>query len=88
MTLVTVGDILFGVHQEIAREPDNTFIRATAGGRWQLGNGRRRDVDADDGKVAIVEFPYVRAATAGGGFRSIGVRIGADAFDEIHGGNT
>ena len=83
--LEAVGDVALGVDQQVAREPDNPLIRATAG-RWRqlwcCGSG---DVYADDGKVAIVEFPNVRATPAGGGLRSVRVRVRADAFNENHG---
>ena len=82
--LEAVGDVALGVDQQVAREPDNPLIRATAG-RWRqlwcCGSG---DVYADDGKVAIVEFPNVRATPAGGGLRSVLMRVWADAFDKSH----
>ena len=82
--LEAVGDVAFGVHQQLARQTDNALIRTTAS-RWrQLGDGSFGDVNADDGEVAIVELPNVGAPTAGGGLRSIGVRVRADAFCENH----
>ena len=78
--LEAVGDVALCVHQEVARQTDNSFIRATTG-RWRqlrcCGGG---DVYADDGEVAVVEFPNVRATPAGGGLCSVCVRVRADAF--------
>src|SRR6267378_8477941 len=85
MTLA-VRNVALGVDQEIARQADNPLIRATASRRRQLPR-RIRHVDADHGEVAIVELPNVRATPAGGGFRSAGVRVGAEAFDESHTAN-
>ena len=82
--LEAVGDVVLGVDQQIAREPDNTLIRATTGCWRQLGCCGGGDVYADDGVVAIVEFPNVRATAAGGGLRSVLMRVWADAFDKSH----
>jgi hypothetical protein len=49
-----------------------------------LANGGIRDVDADDGKITVFEFPDVGTTPAGGGLGSVGVRVRTDAFDEIH----
>jgi len=48
----------------------------------QLGDRRLGDVDADDGKVAVVELPNVGTSVATGAFCAVGVRVGADAFCE------
>ena len=82
--LETVGDVALGVHQKITRQTDNPFIRTATGCRRQFGGGSIRDVDADHGKITIFEFPDVRTTPAGNGLCSIGVRVGADAFDKIH----
>ena len=84
MALEAVGNVALGVHQKIAWQTDNPFIRATTG-RWrQFGDSSIRYINADDGEIAIVELPNIRATLATDAFSSIGVRIGTDAFDEIH----
>ena len=82
--LEAVGDVALGVDQQIARQADNSFVRTTAGGWRQLGDGGIGDVNTDDGEVATFNFPNVGTATAGGGFCSIGVRVRADAFGKSH----
>ena len=84
MTLEAVGDVAFGVYQQIAWQPDNPFIRPATGCGRQFGGGHIGNINTDDGEVATFNFPDVRAAPAGGGLRSVGVRVGADAFDENH----
>ena len=77
-----VGDVAFGVYQQVARQPDDSFIRAATRRGRQLGDGGSRDVDANHGEVAIFKFPNVRAAIAGGRFRTTGVRIRAKSVEE------
>ena len=82
MALEAVRNVPLGVHQEIARQTDNPFIRPTAG-RWrQFGNGSIRDVNADDGKITVFKLPDVRAAPAADSQRSVFVRVRTDAFKE------
>ena len=64
-----------GVHQQTARQADNSFVRPTAGGRWKLGRSSIGDVDANHGEVAIGELPDVRAARATRTFGSVSVRV-------------
>lgn len=87
MALEAVGDVALGVHQQIAWQTDDSFIRAAAGGWWQFGGGSIRDVNSDDGKVAVVEFPDVRATATTDGLCFIIMRVGTDAFDESHANN-
>ena len=82
MALEAVGDVALGVHQEIARQTDNPFIRATTGRRRQLGEGGIRDIDADDGIITVFKLPNVRATPATDSQGSIFVRIRTDAFKE------
>src|SRR5665213_2056430 len=86
LALEVVRNVALGVDQEIARQADDAFIRAATGRRRQLGGGGIRDVNADDGEVAAFKLPNVRAAPAGGGLRSILVRVRAEAFDKSHAG--
>jgi hypothetical protein len=79
MTLHVVGDVPLGVDQKAARQADNAFIRATAGSGRQFRGGGIRNVYADDGEVAVGEFPYVGAPGAAGSFRAVRVRVLADA---------
>jgi hypothetical protein len=81
--MLAVGDVMLGVDQEVARQPDNPLIGATTCRRRQF-TGSTRDVNADDGEVATLKFPDVWAALAGGGLRAVGVRVRADAFDKNH----
>ena len=84
MALEAVGDVPLGVHQKIARQTDNPLIRATTG-RWrQLGDGGSGYIDANDSEITVIKLPNVRAIPAGGGLRSVLVRVGADAFDKSH----
>ena len=84
MALEAVGNVAFGVHEQVARQTDDPFIRSTTGRGRQFGDGSIRDVDADDGEIAVVEFPNVRATPAADSLGSILVRVRADALDEIH----
>ena len=82
--LEAVGNVALGVDQKVAWQADDALIRATTG-RWrQLGDGRIRYINANHGKITIFKLPNIRATPAGGGFCSIGVRIGPDAFDKSH----
>jgi hypothetical protein len=71
-----------GVHQKIARHPDNSLIWPTSGSWRQFGNRRCRDVYADNGEVTVVEFPNVGTPIATGALSAVGVRIGAEPFQE------
>jgi len=71
--------MLLGIHQKFARQPDNSFVRRTTGTWRQIRNRRRRDVRADNGEVAVVEFPNVGTTTATGALQSVGLWIGADS---------
>jgi hypothetical protein len=82
MALEAVWDVALGVHQEIAWQTDNPFIRPTTG-RWrQLGGGSIRDVDADHGKITIFKLPNVRATPAADSVCSVCVRVRTDAFQK------
>jgi len=80
MALEAVGNVALGVHQEIAWQTDNPFIRATTGRSRQLGSGGIRDVDADHGKIAIFKLPNVWATPAADSVGSIFMRVRTDAF--------
>jgi DNA-binding XRE family transcriptional regulator len=82
MTLA-VRNIALGVDQKIARQADNPLIRAATSRRGQHSS-RSRHVDADDGEVTVGEFPDVWATPATDALSAVGVRVGADAFDESH----
>jgi len=82
MALEAVGDVALGVDQQVARQADNTLIRAATGRFGQLGDGGIRDVNADDGKIAVFKLPDVRAATTTDSQGSVFVRIRTNAFQE------
>jgi hypothetical protein len=84
MALEPVRNVSLGVHQEISWQSHDAFIRATTGCWWQLGNSGSRNVYADDGEVAALKFPNIRATTATCGLRSILVRVRTYAFDKSH----
>lgn len=86
--LEAVGNVALGVDQQIARQTDNPLIRPATGRGRQFWAGRIRDVDADDGEIAVIKLPDVRATLAGGGLGSVLVGVGAEALDEIHGPDT
>jgi len=76
-------DIRFRKYERLAGNFHDPFIRAAGCRGWKL---RRRvcDVRTDDGEVAGVEFPNIRAAVAARCFRSVRVRVGADPFQECN----
>lgn len=41
-------------------------------------------VDADDGKIAVFQFPNIRAIFECRGFLAVGVRVRADSAKEVH----
>ena len=82
MVLEAVGNVALGSHQKTAWQADNPFIRATTGGRRQLGDGCIRDVNADDRKIAVFKLPDVRATPAADSVGAIFVRIRTDAFQK------
>jgi DNA-binding XRE family transcriptional regulator len=84
MTLEAVGDVTLGVDQQVARETKDAFIGSTTGCGRQFGDGSIGDVDTDDGEIAVIELPNVRATPAADSLGSVSVRVRADAFDEIH----
>jgi hypothetical protein len=81
--MLVVGDVMLRVDQEVARQPDNPFIRPATCRRWQF-TGLIGHIDPNHGEVATLKFPDVRATLAGGGLRAVGVRVRTDAFDKIH----
>ena len=82
MALEAVGDVALGVHQKIAWQTDNAFIRP-ATGRWrQFGGGCIRDINADHGKIPVFKLPNVWAAPAADSVGSIFVRVRTDALCE------
>ena len=82
MALEAVGDVALGGHEHIARQADNPFIPSATGSCRQFCNRCIGDVYADDGEVAIFEFPNVRASIAPALCRAVGVRVRADAIYE------
>jgi DNA-binding XRE family transcriptional regulator len=83
MALETVGDAGLGEHERCARNSHHALIRAAPGGRRQLPGGIG-NVGANDGEVAVVEFPNIRTTATADALGSVGVRVRPDAFDEIH----
>jgi hypothetical protein len=80
MVLEAIRNVALGIHQQIARQTDNPLIRPATGRGRQFVGGGISDVNADHGEIAVVELPDVRATLAGGGLRSVFVRVGANAF--------
>ena len=82
---MAVGNVPFGVHQNMARKSDDAFTRP-ATRRWrQSWLGGVCNVLADDGEVAIVEFPNVRATVATRAEGITSARVGAKSSSEFHG---
>ncbi len=75
----SVGDIAFGEHQGLPGDPHHPLVGSATNRRWELPSRLFRDVDADDGEVAVIEFKEVRTARQGDGALSIQVGIGAKA---------
>jgi DNA-binding phage protein len=84
MALEAVGNVVFGIHQQIAWQTDNAFIRPTTCRGRQSRCGGIRDVNANDGKITVFKFPNVRATSAADGLSAVLMRIRANAFDESH----
>ena len=82
--LEPVGDIAFGINQQLAWQANNALIRPATGRRGQQRHTTFRDVDANHGKVAIFELPNVRAALTGSSLRTVGVRVWTNALFESH----
>ena len=74
-----VRNVRFGQHQGFARHPDNAFVRPATGCGREMADGLVGNVDADHGKIAVFEFQNIRAAAQGGGYRTSGVRVGAES---------
>jgi hypothetical protein len=82
MALEAVGKVVPGVDHKVARQTDNPLIRPATGRRWQFRNRLCRNVDADNGNVAVGEFPNVGTPGAAGRFSFVGMGIGADSATE------
>ena len=80
--LNTVRNVSLGVHQKVAWQANDAFIRATTSRWWQFGSGDIGDVYTDDGKIAAVQFPDVGATMTSDSLRSICVRVRANAFQK------
>ena len=66
-------------------ERDDAFVRPTARrGRQECLCGVSH-VDADDGEIAVIKFPDVWAIFQSWSALAVGVRIRADAAEELHG---
>jgi DNA-binding XRE family transcriptional regulator len=79
-----VGNVPFGVYQQIARQTDNPLVRPTSRSRRQVRERRRRDVYADDRKVTVRKFPNIRASITRGSFCTVGVRVFSDPAEEFN----
>ncbi len=75
LELQAFGNVRSREDQGFSGHPDDGFVGTTAGRGWQFRLGPAGDVDADDGKIAILQFKNVRAAAAPGRFRAPGVGI-------------
>ena len=72
------GNVALGVDQHAARQTDNPLILPATGGWRQFAFSLISHVYADDGEVAVFEFPNVRASFAARAFRAVSVRVKAD----------
>ena len=79
------GDVGLGIHEDATRHTDDAFVRAAPGGGRQERLGRIGHVDADDGKIAILQLPNIRAIFQRGCPLAVGMRIRADSAEEVHG---
>lgn len=73
-----VGNVRPGVHKEIARYADNALVRPATGRGRQFWLGGVRNVYTDHGKVAICQFPDIRAVAKGNRLPAVSVRVGTD----------
>jgi hypothetical protein len=78
----TIRNVPLGVHQKIARQADDPFIPSAAGSWRQFRSRSIGDVYADNGEVAVLEFPNIRTSISTDAFCAVGVRVRADAFCE------
>lgn len=77
-----VWNVRLGKHQCLARDSHHAFIGSAA------SRGRQRSdqigyVRADDGEIAAVEFPNIRATLTCVGARPAGVRVRADSAEKV-----
>ena len=77
-----VGDVRLGAHEQPSRNSHDSLVWAAVRAGRQFGRGSRRDVGTDDGKIAIFKFKDVRTAIEARGLLAVGVRIGAESFQE------
>jgi hypothetical protein len=77
VSLDAVGNVTLGVDEEATRQTNDALILAAAGGGRQFGNGSIRDVDANDGKIAIRKFPNVGASVTRNASSAVLMRIRA-----------
>lgn len=76
-----VGDVGFGEDESLPGDFHHAFIRAATGrGRQRLS--RLGNVSADDGEVATLKLPNIRATAAAETLGSVGVRVGSEASKE------
>lgn len=75
-------NVCLGLHEETTGNPNDSFIRATTSGWGKTGQGTGCHVDADNGEIAVFEFPDVRAIKESGGLGSVCVRIRTNAPKE------
>ena len=80
-----IRNVGFRQDERLARNPYDFLIRAKRDCRRQPAVGKFSDVNADDGKISVIERDNVRATNAGGSFRSVCVRVRAKAMEEFHG---
>ena len=78
------GEVVLGGNHDIARNADDSFIRTTTRSCGQSVAASSGDVDADDGNVAIREFPEIWAAVESDGLAVVGMRIRTEAAMEVH----
>lgn len=78
-----LGNVRFREHECLARNPDDALVRTATRAEAELADGGVSDVHADDGEITVFEFEDVGAALERGSFRTVGVRIGANASSDV-----
>src|SRR5688572_13986558 len=61
-TLLHVGNVRPGSDEYAPWHPDNPLIRPTGGPKRQMPLCHFRDVDSDDGEIAVLHFEDIRTS--------------------------
>ncbi len=80
--LGTFGDVFFRSLQGFSGNTNHFLVRA-APGRRRKASGEFRDVEPDDGEVAVCEFEDVGATVKRNGLYAVGVRVRSKAAKKM-----